>query len=216
MRRRFRKKLLWGAGGAVLLVGLAGVLHIPLARSLGAGCPFEANAPETAADRDAQRKRATAVLRAEEPAPARPALHFVLRKSTRTDVQTWAEHAGAVCGPGLDPLGLACDGVEDGETVGTLHADFDALDALVALSFVSRTTAAERASAGIDGAVRGLEPTIGQPSRVSGDRTPAYLAAGPLRQARVEYRHSDYFAAVSATNMGSSGYLVTQVYRAID
>jgi hypothetical protein len=49
-----------------------------------------------------------------------------------------------------------------------------------------------------------------------GEVDAAYLAARPLRQARSEYRRANYYAALSATNMGPSGYLVSQVYQSMD
>jgi hypothetical protein len=45
----------------------------------------------------------------------------------------------------------------------------------------------------------------------AGETTPEYLASGALRQARAEFRFSDYHASVSATNMGQDRYVISEV-----
>ena len=52
------------------------------------------------------------------------------------------------------------------------------------------------------------------PVRREGESSASFLSAGSLRQASAEYRFSNYFALIRATNVGE-GYLLTEDYRAL-
>ncbi len=148
-------------------------------------------------------------------APARPAGEFALGKTTRADLLAWAGRRGTSCRPGRDKRGLQCD-VDAGSARSVIYADFDSADVMVGMLSMTYSRDAEAASAGLAAARAALQGVVGAPTRKSGDETAAYLAARPLRQARSEYRRANYFASLSATNLGPSGYLVSQVYQSLD
>jgi hypothetical protein len=222
MRRKLRGVLAWSAAAVAAAVVVVAVLHTPLVMQLmagggdGAGCPFGAERdPGTPEQRDASRRAAVQRLKGEGAAPSRPAGEFTLGRTTRADVLAWASRRGTACRPGRDRRGLQCD-VEAGSARRVLYADFDRSDVLVALLSMSYSRDAGSASAGLAAARAALQGVVGEPTRRSGEEAAAYLAARPLRQARSEYRRANYFAALSATNLGAGGYLVSQVYQAID
>jgi len=216
---RGKRILRWSLGlTAVATIAIA-ALHTPMAMRLlrggGGGCPFGADrATSTPAQREAHRRAAVARLRGDVAVTVRPAGDFALGSTTRREVLSWAGQHGNKCQPGRDKLGLQCEIGGGGR--GSLYLDFDAGDVLVGAMWMTYSREAEEASQRLAAARAALQGPIGAPTRDSGDPTAAYLSAGPLRQARSEYRRSNYFAALSATNLGPSGYLVSQVYQSID
>lgn len=222
MRRKIGRALMWSAGFAAVATVVVAVLHTPLVMQLmagggeGAGCPFGADRdPGTPQQRDASRLAALQRLKGDVAAPARPAGEFALGRTTRADLLAWAGRRGTSCRPGRDERGLQCDAAA-GSARSVIYADFDAADVMVGMLSMTYSRDAQAASADLVAARAALQGVVGAPTRRSGDETAAYLAARPLRQARTEYRRANYFASLSATNLGPSGYLVSQVYQAID
>ena len=56
---------------------------------------------------------------------------------------------------------------------------------------------------------------LGSAGQTRGERQGEYLRAGVLRQLRTEYRFSDYFAATSATSMGSGQFALTDRFELV-
>ncbi|HWM85368.1 MAG TPA: hypothetical protein VNO33_06005 [Kofleriaceae bacterium] len=221
-RRPVRRVLAWSAALAAIALAAVAALHAPPVMRLfggggaGGGCPFGAErAAGTPEQRDASRKAALVRLKGTGDAPARPAGDFALGVTTRADLLAWAGGRGADCRPGRDRQGLECDVGREGARA-VVYADFDRADRLVGLMSMSYSRGAEEAGSTLAAASAALQGAVGAPTRATGEGTPAYLSAGPLRQARAEYRRANYFASLSATNMGPGGYLVSQVYQALD
>lgn len=208
-----RRRWKWLAIAGLAVVGL-GVAHVPIARMLGGGCPFGRDRALTAEQQAKIRTRATARLRIEgAPASARPAGAFALGVTARAEVAAWAAARGMTCRAGKDRAGLMCAHAGDVETI---YADFDRGERLVALSAMTRVDRAETAAARLATAESDLTRALGPATQVSGERSGHYLAARPLRQARAQFRRADYFAQLSATQLGPDRYLVSRTYRALD
>lgn len=222
MRRKVPRVLVWSGAFAVVATVVVAALHTPFVMHLvagggdGASCPFGADRdPGTPQQRDANRHAALQRLKGDGAAPSRPAGEFALGRTTRADLLAWARGRGTSCRPGRDRRGLQCD-VDRSSARSVIYADFDRADVMVGMMSMTYSRDAEAASAGLASARAALQGVVGAPTRKSGDATAAYLAARPLRQARAEYRRANYFASLSATNLGPSGYLVSQVYQALD
>jgi hypothetical protein len=222
MRRKVSRVLAWSGATAAVATLVVAVLHTPLVMQLmsggrdGASCPFGAERdPGTPEQRDAKRHAALQRLKGDVAAPARPAGEFALGVTTRADLVAWAGRRGTSCRPGRDRHGLQCD-VDPGSARSVIYADFDRADVMVGMMAMTYSRDAEAASADLVAARDALQGVVGAPTRKSGDETAAYLAARPLRQARAEYRRANYFASLSATNLGPSGYLVSRIYQALD
>lgn len=213
---RTRRLLKWSVGVTLAATAAIALLHVPMVMRLFAdgGCPFgHDSAALTPAERASHRKAAMARLKGVARVAIRPAGDFALGITSRADAWARAEQAGRSCRLGRDRAGLECSGPD---ARGALYLDFDASGALVGLMEVSYAADPDQARAAADAASAAVERAVGAPTRVAGESDAAYLAAAPLRQTRTEYRRANYFASVSATNMGESGYLVSRVYQAID
>jgi hypothetical protein len=223
MRRTRRRLRLWL--GLLAVVTLVAVLHVPVARMFmggSGGCPFGMDGPAVSrAEQQERRHAAMQRLKGDAAAGRRPAGQFVLGATTRRDVLAWAEAEGARCQPGRDKVGLTCvAGASGASPTGKpreqTYLDFgpdDVLLGMLSMTYLDRAADAETALAAARSA---LQSAVGAPTRTTNDATASYLAARPLRQARAEYRRSNYYASLSATNLGPGGYLVSQVYQAID
>jgi hypothetical protein len=214
---RTRRLLKWSVGLTLAATAAIALLHAPIVMRLFAGsggCPFGRDgAALTPAERASHRQAAMARLKGVARAASRPAGDFALGVTTRADALARAEQGGRSCRPGRDRAGLECSGPD---ARSALYLDFDAKGALVGLMEMSYASDPDQARAAAAVAAAAVERAVGAPTRVAGEADAAYLAARPLRQTRTEYRRANYFASVSATNMGASGYLVSRVYQAID
>lgn len=190
--------------GVAALTGVIGVLHVPAAQTfLGLGCPFSAEAGVSAEERDARRIAATARLAQGEIATARPAGPITLGAATRADLVAAATAAGLACEP--DPGGLRCRA-----DTREWFAELDAADTVVALVTLDYVADPAAARARLADATATVERAVGAPTR----RTGGDLGQ-TLRQARVDFRRADYYAQLSATNVGDDRYLVAETYRAL-
>jgi hypothetical protein len=202
----------WVGVPLVLATAAIGFMHTRAGQAmLGDSCPFGGDVAQVSPQvRDERRATATARLRGAGQAATRPAAGFVLGVTTRADVVGEAERLGLACAAGQDRVGLSCD---DAATALHLAADFSADGRLVSLSRMRTLADADRAAATMADAAEVIGGAVGDPSRRTGGDA-AYLAAGRLRQARVEYRRENYYATVSATNLGDR-YVVSEVFRGL-
>ncbi len=239
---RIRSVALWGAGLGLAFVALMGVAHTKPGRPLLAllfgapgagaagragGCPlgFDQGGGDPAR-REAGRLRRAEGLRGEGKASGRPALGFALDATTRAEIEAWAAKAGVSCVEPAAPLfgaDLDCSNVASGR----LHRDASALDArslwfqfdeaglLVGVRAARYTPDPGAAAAALGAGVERLGREAGAPARRRGEPSAEYLAAGLLRQARVEFAFQDYFAAATATKLGQNEYVVVDEYRSL-
>jgi hypothetical protein len=225
-RPRFVKILVGLATATGAFVALAGFAHTPtgrpllglLARAGGCPVPMGDGVKATPAERDAYRAKQLLAVRGEVPAKARFAGGFVLDGTTRAEAKTAVEGHGATCKAGLSGS-LTCVGVPAAALVGYqgTSADdvtfaFDASDKLVGVDVTRFTVDADEASKAYGSLNRQLQETAGPKASEAGTGSSTYLVGGALRQARTDYRFSDYVAYVSATNMGSK-FAIRESYR---
>lgn len=209
-----KRKIIVGVPLFVLgLVGLMGVLHLPFMRpvamplmaALGYDCPVRASPEEVEVARMASARAA----RGQAPSPARPALGFVLDRTSRAEVDAWAAARGVSCTPSQRGTVLRCTGVPaaavglDGGAIDDLSFAFDPASAtLVTVTALRNQLDAATAAATLGERRSSLAAELGE-GRAHGQATALYLAAAPMRTALVEYRFSDYIANLSATNLGT-------------
>lgn len=204
--RRWLRGLALGVGGFVALVGL---LHLPAARPLlafvGVGCPAQASPHDV----EAARRAAARAERGQTPSPARPALGFSLDETGVGDVQRWAEDHRLDCRTQRAGTLVVCKDVParllggpDGSVDDVSFAFEPEGHRLVTVTTLRNRLDPEGASAQMQGIMRELERRLGA-GQSYGEAEPAFLAAHPMRTAKVEYRYADYIANVSATNLGA-------------
>jgi len=213
------KKIVLGVATPVLLFGLIGVLHMPIARPvlalIGFGCPVRAT-PEAV---EAARLTSARAARGTVASPDRPALGFVLDTTTRADVDTWVAAHHLDCTESQAGSVLRCDRVP-AEVLGTPLDDLSFAFApktlrLVTVSTLRNQLDAASAASAMNDITGSLGARLG-PGRAVGQPTAIYLAGGELRTALVEYRYSDYIANVSATNLGGRVAVREHYMSAID
>lgn len=217
---------------AVLLATAAiGLLHTswgrPLLMRLG-GCPAAHVSP---AEVDRLRVSGFQAIQGTIRAPARPALGFLLDRTTPDDVHAWAARARVACEArerGL--LSLRCRqvprdrlpdaasienpfGAESGEppVIDELALTFTPSGRLISVDAFTPRLPASGAAASFGAATARLQAQLGPPADELGDATPAALASTPLATARARYRFDDYVAIISASNL-SSGVAVREQY----
>jgi hypothetical protein len=229
-----RRTLVVSTLGLIALLGFVGFLHRPagrpllraLAHATGGSCPLGYDHAPTMAEREAGRRRFAArhagVLRALQ----RPALGFVLGRTTRADVLAWAAQHGLRCAAGRlgvrqadvecrDVPGAALPSPSSGVALSSLWLTFGAGDRLVAVVDVRRDADPESITDAFHATEHALTSEAGPIANAEGDPTPDALT-GLLESASVEYRFSDYYALARAANMGGSGYVLTEEFRALD
>jgi hypothetical protein len=229
------------AGVAVVGTGVMGFAHTKPGRPLLAwmgmttgmsgsaakgGCPFGYDKARTPEEKDAALRSFAAAHPASERAASRPALAFELGKTTRADVQRWAESFGVACrhlgrgSPNPSDADLDCSDVPDaalpeaarGAHVTSAWLTFDAHDALATAVVIRRASDAEAIRATFAAATASLTTKAGPSKSVTGDPTVAYLSTGLLYQVSAEYAFTNYHAVVRATNVGD-GFALTEDYR---
>ncbi len=203
---------------------VAGALHTkaarPLLARLGVKCPIKGSA----ADVEAARLKSARAQRGTEAAASRPALGFALDTMTLADVKAWAEKKSVSCEEIRKNSFLRCSDVPQSALValggGAGSQPISQLDFgfspgnqhLVNISAWRNGMSAADAAAQMNAVVASMKAELGAPSTEAGSRTAAYLAAGPMHTAVVEYRFSDYSADVSATNIPGRGLLLREHY----
>jgi hypothetical protein len=170
------------------------------------------------ADIEAARRSSVRSQRGSEPAAARPALGFALDRMTASDVKAWAEQKHVSCQDiraGLvrctDVPVLAVGG--SGPVMDRLDLGFSLSSGrLVNISAWRMGLTGSAAARQREAVAVSLREQLGSPTRAAGSRSAAYLAAGPLHTAIVEYRFKDYIADVSATNIPGRGLALREHY----
>jgi len=202
------------------MTAFVGFMHTkagrPILMSLAgfAGCPM---GKASAAEVEAVRRAAVASERGTAGAPARPALGFVLDRTTLSDVRKWAEQVGAGCTEERQGTLVKCSGVaataigrpswENAMT--ELSFGFSTQGPLVSLTTLySHRSADDTAKIATDAGAT-LEKDLG----------PAHTVAGSLAQtgsvATLSYRFRDYAADVTACPVPGSGFVVRELYASL-
>jgi len=233
------KRLLAGTAFAtVLFVGLVGFAHTKPGRPLrpllvamnkvttrgeaktGGACPLGYDKNASPAEAEAARKRSVAQFKGTSAAPAHPALAFSLGATTRAEVESWAATNGVSCATNQGPTRIVCSKVPAralpaafaGLDLDEVYLQFDPDKRLVSVGTVRSTHDAD-AAVRADGSIAAeLTRQVGAPTATSGERTLPYLTAGPLRQARTEFKFSDYYATTSVTSMGQGRLVISERY----
>ncbi|MCC6648604.1 MAG: hypothetical protein IT374_23925 [Polyangiaceae bacterium] len=208
---------------AVGLVGAVGALHLPRvqARLGGLGravCPVT---PLDPASREEARRRAVVGLRGEGAAPGRPALGFSLGVTTEGEVRAWASRERVACEDARGGSTVTCvevparsrSAARAGSGAARVSFRFDPAGRLAAVVAVEDSLTPGDAVASVERTGAALERALGRPAAVTGTLAPAWVAGGDLRQARLEHRFADYYAAVAATRVGRAGAAVTEEYQ---
>jgi hypothetical protein len=197
-----------------------------MARAVGrhaSACPFGYDRAATAEQREAARAAFAASHKGSSPSASRPALGFVLDRTTRGDVVAWASAHGVSCTAGRGMADLNCLQVPDTlvpeafRAVGSqaLWFVFGSGERLISLTAVASSPRPEAISTAFASVVNALDRQTGVPSQVAGDASAERLSSGPLYQASAEYRFGDYYAVARATNVGPGGYALTAEYRSL-
>jgi hypothetical protein len=235
MKRSKRLRVLAASTlGLLALVGFVGFLHLPagrpwlraIAHAAGGACPLGYDHAPTVAEREAGRRRFAARHAGIVPALQRPALGFALHQTTRADALAWAAQHIVHCTtakPGARQADIECRDVpaatlpdpSSGVALSSLWLTFGAGDELVAVVDVRHDADAESITDTFHATERALSREAGPIANAEGDPTPTTLA-GLLSNASVEYRFSDYYALARAANLGPSGYVLTEEFRALD
>lgn len=233
------KRLLAGSVIASgLFVGLIGFAHTKPGRPLrpmlvalnklsgaspqtkGGACPLGYDQGGSLADIEAARQRSVAQFRGTSPSQARPAFAFSLGTTTRKEVETWASEHGVSCSSKQGPVRLTCASVPgaalppafSGMALDEMYLQFNPEDRLVSVGTVRSSHDAEGIVKTDDAILQELTKQLGAPSSTSGKHEASYLAGAPLRQARSEYRFSDYYATSSVTSVGQGRFVLSERY----
>lgn len=233
------KRLLAGTIAATgLFVGLIGFAHTEPGRPLrpalvvlnkamgakpqakGGACPLGYDQNGSPADVEAARQRSVAQFKGAAPSQRRPALGFSLGETTRQQVDAWITEHHLTCGARQGPTRVTCTGVPDsalpegyrGLAIDELYLQYNPQDRLVSVGTVRSAQTPEPVSRAHGAVVAELTRQLGGPSSTAGQPETTYLAGGALRQARAEFRFSDYYATSSATNVGRGRFVVSERY----
>jgi hypothetical protein len=186
-------------------------------------CPFGYGRAASPEEREAARARFAASHKGSMLSSSRPALGFVLDRTTRGDVLAWASVHRVSCTPGRGIGDLNCPDVRDElvpeafRAVGSqeLWFVFGSGERLISVTAAAHSPRPEAISAAFTSVVTTLDRQAGAPSRVEGNASAERLSSGPLYQASAEYRFGDYYAIARATNVGPGGYALTAEYRSL-
>ncbi len=212
--------------GAVLAgaTALIGVLHLPAARPLlglltGKSCPFGMESNASAAERERGWQKAVTPASDAPLARSRPAFVFDFKTSKKADVLAWASAHHTVCREEAKGLILRCENPQ-GDSIVPVPAGVTTLavsfrirpdDRLEAIQFNASTPSVDAAVQFGQAQVEVLTHATGEAAtRSTGTWSGAFLSQGSLAQARTEFHLRDYVAKVVATNMGASGYYLSE------
>jgi hypothetical protein len=218
-RAKLIRVAIYLASVLAMLTLVIGLLHTkaarPLLARLGMKCPLQGSA----ADVEAARLRSARAERGTEAAASRPALGFTLDTMTLNDVKAWADQKQVSCDELRKGSFLQCTNVPEsalggtGPIIGQLDLGFSpTTQRLVNVSAWRSGMTSAAAAQQLNAVVASMKQQVGPPTIEAGHRSAAYLAAGPMRTAVVEYRFSDYSADVSATNIPGRGLMLREHY----
>jgi hypothetical protein len=204
-------------GSLVALTALVGVLHLPMARPLlgllSAFCPVGNASP---ARIEEARSVALRSLRGEGIAPARPALGFVLDRTTYDDVRAWARSRRIACESSREDTLLVCSdipadalGAFSDSRVDELAFGFRVRDKrLVNLTTLTTGLAPAAAAVSFDAIAGRLASQLGDAplSKMPGA---GWDGRGP---AIVRYKFADYIANLTAMSLPDRGVVLKEHY----
>lgn len=226
---RFGRVLVGTGAAAVLLTALVGVLHMPFAKALLRRLSPASLCPVThgsAAQIDRAHAIGAAAIRASASrrAPSRPALGFVLEKTTRAELDAWAKLHGLSCGDiNGNPTLRRCNDVpaaalgepESDGPVEEVAFELRGTGALVSVQTLRRGMDPARSADVARGLERSAASALGAPTKSCGEPTTAHLAHGFLASYEAEHAFQDYRATISATSMGKRGIMVREQYLSV-
>lgn len=233
MRRHLvRRGIALTGGGILFLVGVIGFAHTPAGRPMlgamgrmfrgGKACPLGYDRAASPQMREQGRARFAATHRGQDVAAGKPALGFVLDRTTKADVLSFMTAHGITCLTGTTTADVVCEKVASDVLPSEFRANptrdlwfnFGVQNQLISLVAVSRDAAAPEISAALAQVTGTLERQAGPVTRTTGGADARSLAAGSLRQATKEFAYADYYARARATNMGQD-FLLTEEYRSL-
>lgn len=204
-----------------LLVGVLGWFHTPAgrivyARVFGASCPMRR---ASAQDVERGRLEAARSMRGTALAPARPALGFELDRSTRAEIDAWAERNQVSCSERRERTLLLCTDVP-AETLGRSGFRYDEVTfgftpstlRLVNLTAVRYRLDHSDAVRFVRALEDQMQRTVGAPSRRGGELSAEFLSATPYATCVSYYTFSNYIADLIATNIAGEGVIVREHY----
>lgn len=217
------------AGVAALLIGVAGVLHMPFAAPIlraispASVCPIMRGSPEQI-DR-AHALAATAIRTgASTTAPSRPALGFTLDSTRKADLDAWAAAHKVTCSSiaGNDNLQRCTDvpaaAVGEAADLGPLEEvtlEFQKTGELVTVATTRRHLTADQAAHAAEVLEGNARKALGEPTTRAGEPTVAHLSHGLLATFVAVHTFTDYRATVSATNLAQTGMMVREEYLSV-
>ncbi|MBE7942841.1 hypothetical protein IM725_19935 [Ramlibacter aquaticus] len=223
------RRIAWGAsvtgmGVIVAAIGAIGALHTSGGRELmarlGVPCPVDKVSAEQVTH---LRQVGSQALRGTVPAPARQALGMTLGQTTEADVKQWQKASGAQCEtlqrgyPFVRCRGIPAAALgAEGPAVSELWFSFSPAGRLIAVDLYRRGLDDTGSQQAWSDARARMAKVFGAPARVTGDASPAVLRASALQTARVEYRFSDYFVALTAVNLPHAGLAVREQYTLVN
>jgi hypothetical protein len=190
---------------------------MPFARGLlmrAGGCPF---GQARLAEIEPVRMAAVRSERGTELAPIRPALGFELDRTTRKDVDAWADRAHVSCDEVREGV-VSCKDVPaaflgaagEDAPVQELHFGFNTRGRLVDVATTRMHVARAATVREIE---KNLEAKVGAPHQTTGAFDDAHLALeGPGSLASTRYRYRDYFAEVIAARFSGNGLVLREHY----
>ncbi len=232
MNQRTLSRVARLAAIGVASIGLIGLAHRPevrpAMRTLGTAlgltnsCPFGYDVIASPEQVARARRAFSASHAGSVPAPTRRQLGLEVGQSTRAEVAAWAATSGVACVPQRDPSQLTCTNLPETSPAlvgaelleSTTWLEFDEREVLARLTTVRKASQVQVISSAFSEVVASLGSAGNAATRREGDPSAAFLSGGSLRQASAEYRFSNYFALIRATNVGQ-GYLLTEDYRAL-
>ena len=221
------KRIAVGFAGLALAVLVIGGGHGALvrwgvlARKSGGTCPFGYGSAASPAEAHAAEVRRHATQRGATAAAARPALDFTLDVTTPDDIRRWASALGVTCISPRGPSSIACEDIPHGRysaqspvDVSAVWFAFNSAGTLASIRVMRRDASPEKVMLGFNATTSTLDTTAGAPIARTGPATPNAIAAGTLAQAAAEYRFTNYYAVVRATNMGHD-FTLTEEYASL-
>jgi hypothetical protein len=228
MKRALARVLTIGAATFALALGVLGFAHTSACSPLFAavmrvthgGCPFGYDQALSPAQRERAQLSFATTHRGERRARTRPALGFLLDRTTRSEVVAQLAAHGIACAPGTGMSDLTCLGVPSqalpnaAGPARNLWFTFGVRQQLLSILALSRAHEADIISETFIATRSALDDQAGTVTKTGGDSDPRVLTQGALRQASAEFRFRDYYALARATNLGQS-FVLTEEYRAL-
>jgi hypothetical protein len=230
MRRALTRALAIGVGATSILLAAAELAHTstgrPMLRAVmrmaHGGCPFGYDKPMTLAERERKNQNFAIGHRGQERAANRPALGFVLDRTTRSEVLAQMAKHGVSCNSARGFSDLTCTGVPSSALDGltayapprNLWFTFGSKELLLSVVAISRDADPKAIGDAFVATRAVLDHEAGPAAVATGSADARALTSGLLRQASAEFRFSNYYALTRATNLGK-GFLFTEEYRSL-